>query len=288
MGDFFKKFRRQRSMKHSLTEASLDQCNETPIKNNEQNESNLPDEAAKRHNSISFESSSNSAMKNTEENDGFKEPKGWRKSLRKLKLKKRAPVSSISYDNIAKIPSNVENSDAVKQTTAESEIAISKRWSYSPDLCEDNVPGARELRGTIERKLSVKLEVDEKNASKYQQINEQHHLPRSRQESFIQAINTGYVSSAKIKELVSTQYETPTNSTSNMKSTMFTFHSPPTDNNDTPSDANFEWNSNEKRDSLQLSSEHDTAYASMLNRFNIFGFSNFFFKVVVFSYVSFM
>ena len=167
MSDIFKIFRRQRSVKSNLNEetnGSKENVSTSDI------EKQKVDASYFRHMSVSAEYAPGEfSVSSTKQNQGFKEPKSWRKSLRKLKLKKPSQSISVSSDNIVKmlpysvVPKSNEHNDCDTSST-------SKRWSYSPDLSEDNVPGARELRGTLERNLSVKKESDEiEYLNKYRQ-----------------------------------------------------------------------------------------------------------------------
>ena len=274
MGDFLKRFRRQRSIKQSFSESS-ENHNENVILNSNQ-EKELNDKSSEHLSYISTETCNSSTVKNKEENAGFKEPKGWRKSLRKLKLKKRQPTSSISYDNIAKMPNNVENSNVdIQNPNIDGEASISKRWSYSPDLSEDNVPGARELRGTIERKLSVKHEVDEKNYfAKYCQNDKQKELHLT--ESISNCVEN--VKKSDIKDFPS---GTCTKYKGNKNNCIYTFQSPESCQNDVnkysqnhetsdhsvlcaiaEKNSVLDYTSSENAD-FQSTAENETAYSSM-------------------------
>ncbi|CAK8688139.1 unnamed protein product [Clavelina lepadiformis] len=156
MSDFLKIFRRQRSVKQI----------ERPNSPREEKSSNSDDQNAnvcsKQHEPAEQTSGIDVNVTHNADNDeAFREPKGWRKSLRKLRWRKRdSSLSSVSYDNISKVgaESSCEN---VQPNKVHSSPTLNKRWSYSPDLSEENVPGARELRGSLQRKLSIKVEVDE-------------------------------------------------------------------------------------------------------------------------------
>ena len=182
MSDIFKLFRRQRSVKQTNNEESSRSQESVSINNFGEEQTLNASYIPVRNMSVSSEYCSSSIVINeAKQNQGFKEPKGWRKSLRKLKLKKQSQAISVSSDNIAKIS---PYSSAPKQNkTADQEDVSSacKRWSYSPDLSEDNVPGARELRGTLERNLSVKKEEDEiEHLAKYRQQQQyQHHISQN-------------------------------------------------------------------------------------------------------------
>nr|XP_026690271.1 rho guanine nucleotide exchange factor 10-like protein [Ciona intestinalis] len=188
MSDFKRLFRRQRSEKHMLHEEEQQQSS-SGLQTERNAVSNAATSNIGKRNSTFFQSSTG------EENnvdDHFKEPKSWRKSFRKFRWKKKDPPISMSTDNILTIPESAGDSADMGQPTAQnSPTKVSKRWSYSPDLSEENVPGARELRGTLERKLSVKLEKDEAQAGDYfgkhrkqninsLQNNEENSLPSSK------------------------------------------------------------------------------------------------------------
>ena len=166
MGDIFKRFRRQKSLKNSVDETAINHLNEISVRSNDVNK-NADASTSSRSMSVCSETA-NCSVSNSQEI--FKEPKGWRKSLRKLRIKKRQPSISASSENLVKTPMQV----TVVENKVGMEAAVSKRWSYSPDLCEENVPGAKELRGTIEKKLSIKQEVDETSCiNKYRQDGQQ-------------------------------------------------------------------------------------------------------------------
>nr|CAB3222855.1 rho guanine nucleotide exchange factor 10-like [Phallusia mammillata] len=159
MGDFMRFFRRQKS-------TSKGDLPENPVVPSQSFE-NLPTDIKEGSNvDLSENNQSTAAIDNEDQfseekhDDTFRQPKGWRKSLRKLRWKKKEPSVSISSDNIASLPSS-STDDVDPMTPRKVSMKVNNRWSYSPDLCEDNVPGAKELRGTLERKLSVKLEMDE-------------------------------------------------------------------------------------------------------------------------------
>ena len=294
MGDFLKLFRRQRSMKQVIDETSDNQRNETSASDAEENENT--EASVERHMSVCSEYGPGSfAMSSHKPSHGFKEPKGWRKSLRKLKLKKPEQTISVSSDNILKMPSGSyifipKNIDKSSTETA------GKRWSYSQDLSEDNVPGARELRGSIERKLSVKKEVDEnEHVKKYRKKSFKHKKngkffnDNSEYQHYVESLNSS----------ACPQYEHPVdNRLDNSNLSTFQFeeksmcshlersHSTPNatehvqdpfQKHDWSAFGSEEWTSSENRDSYHLTVDNDTAYTSKLG-FTIVFYSQYYGK----------
>jgi len=155
MSDFIKLFRRQKSVKQEVNDNS-GWTAETRRDSRDSSHSDLH-----AHASLNQEHSNlHDDVSRQKQHDAFKETKSWRKSFRKLRWKKRDhDVNSVSSENIFVFPT--QSTENVPHATPKLSSKVNKRWSYSPDLCEDNVPGAKELRGRLERKLSVKREADE-------------------------------------------------------------------------------------------------------------------------------
>ena len=273
MSDIFKIFRRQKSVKQLSSEdntGSQENIDVNELDNSDNREQN-GNNSNFRHLSVSSECSPGTfAISASKQNHGFKEPKGWRKSLRKLKLKKQDSTISASSDNITKIP---PYATAAKQTkNSFVDRSTGKRWSYSPDLSEENVPGARELRGSLERNLSIKREAEEieylakYREQKYEQSVHQHkEHPRSSTFSEYQAadhrLDNSNLSTFQSEEnsLISAHAQLGrSHSTPNAD---FLLQNPFMEQNWSGVDSE-EWTSGEYRDLSQVAMDTDPTYTS--------------------------
>lgn len=161
MGDFMRLFRRQKSTTKSELPTNHVVASESfeNIPSNVSQGSSV-DVSVFNENSTTATHEDDDKFEDEKHVEGFKVPKSLRKSFRKLRWKKKDPSVSISSDNLSSLPKST-NESTNHVTPRKSSQKVNNRWSYSPDLCEENVPGAKELRGTLERKLSVKKEAEE-------------------------------------------------------------------------------------------------------------------------------
>lgn len=175
--DLIKFFKRQKSVNKTAQSCDSDDFSDYQINDNNNvfESTNVSADSRSTNDSVTnhshdmvdatdFTQSFNESSQSRPESVFVKEPKGWRKSFRKLRRKKKGDIVSSSYDNIIK-RSDTTIADSKLKIENPNANFVSKRWSYSPDLNEETVPGAKELRGRLESKLSVKAEEKSDNFS---------------------------------------------------------------------------------------------------------------------------